>query len=296
MIHVKIIADSISAYYGTRITTFELEYHRYIHAEFMTHREFSRNAASSRAIPVARMLELVREEPVVPVHLGKNKSGMQATELVDNPEEVLCVWRELAKTTANFVEKLNELGLHKQVANRPLEAFQRIKTVMTTTNTANWYWLRNHSDAQPEIWKLAELMQEAQDASTPVILYKDQWHMPYVEQEFAWGQQTFKDETGASIALDKAKMISSSCCAQISYRKNDPSLEKAETIFQRLIESKPCHASPTEHQATPVGPYDTLETEGITHMLRNRTLCSGNFRNWIQHRQLIDQNVMKDEA
>lgn len=292
-ISVKIIADSVSAHTGTRITTYELEYHRYIHSEFMTHRVFSRNAASSRAIPVATMIDMVRKNPVTPVFLGKNKSGMQATEEVDDPNAVMRVWNNLAVQVANGVEELNKLGLHKQVANRPLEAFQRIKTVMTTTDRANWYYLRYHESAQPEIVELAKLMQEADDCSKPVVLHKNQWHMPYVFNTLEGDEQVFFDEHNSIITLEQALTISSSCCAQVSYRKNDGSLEKAETVYKRLIESKPCHASPTEHQAKPVDPTEWFP-EGCTHITRKGVYYSGNLRNWIQHRQLIKDHVKYD--
>jgi thymidylate synthase ThyX len=83
MISAKIIADSISeSEYGDRITTFELEYPRFIHGELMTHRLFSRNAASSRAIPINKMMDQVLTAPAMPVEWGLNKSGMQAEEML----------------------------------------------------------------------------------------------------------------------------------------------------------------------------------------------------------------------
>ena len=44
-ISVKVIKDSISEK-GDRLTTFELEFHRYILAEWNTHRAISKNASS----------------------------------------------------------------------------------------------------------------------------------------------------------------------------------------------------------------------------------------------------------
>ena len=45
-INAQIVADSINQM-GDRITTYLLTYPRFIHAELMTHRVFSRNSASS---------------------------------------------------------------------------------------------------------------------------------------------------------------------------------------------------------------------------------------------------------
>jgi len=77
-ITAKVIADSV--FQGHRLTTLILEYPRFIHSEFMTHRVFSRNASSSRAIPVRTMLWQVIRNPAMPVHWGKNQPGMQAKE------------------------------------------------------------------------------------------------------------------------------------------------------------------------------------------------------------------------
>ena len=90
---VKVIADSISES-GKRITTFQLKYPRFIHSEVMTHRVFSRNASSSRAIPVKKMIEQVRNNPAMPIHWGANQSGMQAKNELNEcfRKEVGRVW------------------------------------------------------------------------------------------------------------------------------------------------------------------------------------------------------------
>ena len=51
----RILLDSLSPS-GARLTTMEVRYPRFIHSEMMTHRVFSRNAASSRAIPIKKMI------------------------------------------------------------------------------------------------------------------------------------------------------------------------------------------------------------------------------------------------
>jgi hypothetical protein len=79
MYEAKIILDSVGPN-AARLTTFELQYPRIVHAELMTHRVFSRNSASSRAIPTERLLERIERDPVLPVWWGKNQSGMQARE------------------------------------------------------------------------------------------------------------------------------------------------------------------------------------------------------------------------
>lgn len=315
MISARIIAHSKSSVTGKEIVTFELIYPRFIHSELMTHRLFSRNAASSRAIPVSKMIEMVRENPAAPIHYGKNQPGMQAKEELDdwNKGCVVEAWVSAATHAARLAEDMNKWGAHKQIVNRILEPFQWMKTVVTSTEWDNWFWLRNHPDAQPEIKRLAEVMWEAKEASEPQLLHPGWWHVPYFDNGYWCPFMMDEDCYDNPTTLEEALAISSSCCAQVSYRKLDDSLEKAKDIFAKLIESKPCHASPTEHQATPMkkthaygqapdfhpsekGTCNHPESvisweEGVTHADRKGNLWSGNFKGFVQHRQLIPDNA-----
>lgn len=300
-ISAKIIAHSIAPN-GQMIVTWELEYQRFIHGEFMTHRLFSRNAASSRAIPVATIINQVRNDPAMPIHWGENQAGMQAKNVLSDAltHSAKYLWKKAANFAADIAEGLTKIGLHKQATNRILEPFQTMKTVMTATCMDNFFWLRNHEDAQPEIKELARLMWEALQASTPNKLEPGDWHVPY----FGNGQWFAKRD---EMPLADALAISSSCCAQVSYRKLDDTLEKAQMVYKRLVDSEPVHASPFEHQATPMpnlfdapafekGPIVSAHgywmwPKGVTHVDRNGQYWSGNFIGWIQHRQLIPNNV-----
>lgn len=305
-VSAKVICDSINPR-GVRITTFELEYPRIIHSEFMTHRMFSRNAASSRAIPVSSVIDLVETNPAMPVHWGKNQPGMQAKEELDEVTKtgVQGLWLEASKQAVSIAKVMNDMKAHKQVVNRILEPFQHMKVVLTMTERANWYWLRNHTDADPTIHELARKMKEAEDESVPMQLQFGEWHLPYIwryrnnKGKMIYGAEehnvTVLEDFGPQtivheLTLEQAQMISASCCAQVSYRKQDGSLEKAETVFERLIESEPVHASPIEHQALC---FDNTYywPEGVTHRTRDGTSWSGNFRDWIQYRQLIPGNA-----
>jgi hypothetical protein len=298
MISAKIIADSINPR-GVRITTYELIYPRIIHGEFMTHRQFSRNAASSRAIPVKAMLDLIEKDPAMPVHWGMNQPGMQAEkELDENTKEaVKALWLEAARQAVSIARVMDDMKVHKQVVNRITEPFQHMRTVMTTTEKANWYWLRDHKDADPTIAALAYAMKVAEEASEPEYLEIGQWHVPYVKTEIWYNRdftpkslQSYYDENGVEITLEQALKISASCCAQSSFRKAETSLEKAENVFSRLIESEPVHASPVEHQAMC---FDDRYywPDGVTHRDKEGVYWSGNFRDWIQYRQLIPNNA-----
>jgi hypothetical protein len=190
---------------------------------------------------------------------------------------------------------MRDMGLHKQIVNRVLEPFQLIKTIVTATEFNNWFWLRDHADAQPEIKDLAKKMHDEYAASIPVSLFEGEWHVPYVNtQRSVHSAEVFYiDENDKYITAEEARMISPSCCAQVSYRKNDGSLEKAQVVFDRLINSVPVHASPVEHIATPIVDKEGFSIEGITHLDNRGQLWSGNLRGWVQFRQLIPNNVKK---
>ena len=282
MIAAKVIADSISEL-GYRITTLELEYPRFIHAEFMTHRQFSRNASSSRAIPINKMIEQVTTNHAEPVHWGLNQAGMQATDEQANTTFTINAWIDARNDAIKHAKKLQDLGLHKQIVNRVLEPYQMIKVLVTATNFDNFFALRLHKDAQPEIQELARVMYDAIHTSVPVLLRYGEWHTPYHGNGY-WT----KDSTDS---LETALKISCSCAAQVSYRKLDDSLEKALAIYDKLVTSEPVHASAFEHCATPL----SRETQdGVTHIRIDGIPCSGNFERWVQYRQLIKNHECRE--
>lgn len=134
-----VIADTISPA-GKRITTLQLRYPRMVHSEFMTHRVFSRNASSSRAIPVERLIEDVLRDTAMPIHWGKNQPGMQARKKHDAP--VLLdgtfvsnenAWLAARDQAIEAARAFTKAGYHKQIVNRLLEPFAHINVVVTAT-------------------------------------------------------------------------------------------------------------------------------------------------------------------
>lgn len=265
-ISAEIVADSESSY-GKRITTMELVYPRFIHAEFMTHRQFSRNASSSRAIPVAKMIEAVRNDPVVPLFWGKNQKGMQAEEECNNAVSVPDVvdkedgtglqwdisdqtreeaWFRARDHAVLMAQSFADADYHKQVVNRLLEPFAHIRVVVTATEWSNFFALRDHPDAEPHIQLLAQKMKLALQSSEPDRLDNGQWHLPY----------TLPDERRL-YRNDILLKLSVARCARVSYRTHAglvPKLEEDLALYDQLVGTIPLHASPAEHQATPVEP------------------------------------------
>lgn len=297
-ITATIIADSINDN-GIRMTSMEIEYPRFIIAELNTHRMLAKNSASSRAIPVKTMHEQIRKSPAMPVYWGKNQGGMSAKEELTGSdlEDVQALWSEAREFDLSIAARMEELGLHKQIANRRTEADMLMKTVISGTEWANMFWLRTHATAQPEFKVLADLMLEAQLCSKPMLLKPGQWHLPYILLERLGNRIAYYaySDPDTEISLMQARIISASCCAQVSYRRNDDSYTKALKVYRQLIESSPVHASPVEHQATPMKPRSfaakllgrNFTEEGITHVDRQGNRWSGCLQDWIQFRKLI---------
>ena len=295
-ITAKVIAKSICPG-RNRLITFELEYPRFILSEVNTHRMLSKNSASSRAIPTSRMIELIRQNPAEPVFWGKNQPGMSAAEELsgDDLRAAQESWFTAMEHALCALQDMTDAGLHKQIANRVAEPWCMMKTVMTGTHFANLYHLRRHPAAQPEFKTLCDAMIKAENEFGDMnVLLPGQWHLPYIDvQETARGMRYF---AGAEeVDLETAKKVSASCCAQVSYRRLDESVDKALDIYGKLIESDPKHASPVEHQGTPMKmthQRDLSDWEhGVTHMRRDRSLWSGNFGGWIQLRQTLENEA-----
>jgi len=314
----RVIAKSKSAVTGKIITTIEAEFPRIVLAEFNTHNAISKNASSSRAIPVPKMLEQVRTNPAFPARFGAANKGMQDkgehSALVpvwggwDNPIPPDLAWEQAAKSAAFFAEKFHEAGYAKQVCNRLIEPFQMMKVVMTATEWNNFMWLRNHGAADPSIEQLAKVIKEAIDGTEVVELQPGEWHVPYYN-DGVWKLcptlSTVEPCDKFGHTLEHALMISSSCCAQVSFRSLDDTIEKAKGVVAKLNlhgeePDQPVHASPLEHQATPIIELFDDELfkpmywpEGVTHVDRDGTLCSGNLKGFIQHRQLVPNHVKR---
>ena len=294
-ISCKVIAKSVSPSL-IEIATIEIEYPRFILAELNTHRMLSKNSASSRAIPIRKVHEYIRNSPAIPVEWGKNQAGMSARELLSKEEAAAAkeIWLNgIDSAIFHSLVLAEQYNVHKQIANRITEPWMTMKSVVTATNWLNFFELRAHPDAQPEFRELAYAIKDELDATTPQKLEEGEWHVPYVQTDRNKdGVLEYYDQFGKLLSLEDAKTISASCCAQVSYRKNDDTLEKAKQVFDRLM-STPMHASPIEHQATPMV-NASLKDPGVTHLTKSGDLYSANFRGWIQNRQLYANESVKN--
>lgn len=268
----KVICDSIAQ--GTRLTTLEVTMPRIVLAEFNTHRVFSRNSASSRAIPVEKRIQAVLDNPFIPEAFAANKPGMQAGDVLDAKasEEARFDWLAARDHAVDHASFLAVSGVHKQWANRLIEPFSWTTVVVTATEWENFFNLRISALAQPEIRKAAELMKAAMDASIPKELPHGGWHLPYIQLDET--EYVTEDMIKASVAR----------CARVSYLTHDGIRDFAKDIelHDKLLASR--HMSPFEHPA-------------VVNFANPERFC-GNFRRpWVQHRKmLVGEAVAPAEA
>lgn len=238
-----VVLDSVSPN-GDRLTTLEVVMHRFVLAEFNTHRVFSRNSASSRAIPVRKQLERVRNDPAIPLSWPAEQRGMQGGDQVAEPWRAEATWLEARDLAVCQVQDLADLGVHKSVVNRLLEPFMWHTVVVTATEWDGFWRQRCSPLAQPEMRAAAEAMRAAYDTSTPTPVNWGEWHLPYI----------LDDERRAAPDTRLAE-ISAARCARVSSLTHDGvrDLDKDMELYHRLVIADPAHASPLEHPATPAG-------------------------------------------
>ena len=306
------------------LSTLLLRYPRWIHAEQRTHRvipldeglsfeqptpspmadpNLSRNAASSRAIPVKKMIEDVLRDPAVPLFWGKNQPGMQAHGQCDSRVSVPFggglnvdrtrqqAWLYARDQAVGMAEAFAEAGYHKQLVNRLLEPFSHITVLTSATEWSNFLELRDHPDAEPHIRMLAQAVRKClEDESTIQTLEPGQWHLPFVMQaDIDRVTEMLEDPEFDGSHEDVLIPLSVARCASTSYKTVDGfdmTLERATALYDKLVSSRPIHASPAEHVAQ--ADRLVLNSPGDGPMWRWKHASQhGNFIGFRQHRHML---------
>lgn len=265
-----------------RLTTFEVTIPRIVLSEFNTHRVFSRNSASSRAIPIEKRITQVESDPFIPDSFGKNRAGMQSSEELSDveAEKARSVWLHARDHAVEQARELAKLGVHKQLANRLIEPFCWQTIIISATEYDNWYALRAHGlAAQKQIQIPAQMMFEEMKKSTPTLLKEYEWHLPLIQQD-----EKIVDDYSCQfgIAISDAKKISVGRCARISYLTHDGKRDiKADIdLCDKLYNDG--HMSPFEHVARPMTKFDIDRFN-----LNKYDPFLGNFKGWVQYRKEI---------
>lgn len=283
-IEATLLAHSKHPEKNIELLTYEVVLPAIIWPEVLTHKVFSRNAASFRAVPTNIFISEIMERPYMPMHWGKNQRGMQAHEEIDNLVVIDGVswsreqaWLFARDQAVKHAKAFADADYHKQVVNRLLFPFVHMRAVISSTHWLNFETLRSHPDAEPHIRILSDLMADIRRNSVPKVLQYGEWHLPYIT-----------DEELAELGLEACKKISAERCARVSYKLRDGSDRKYDpefALYRQLVESYPIHASPVEHQATP-DRYDVIQTYYDRSPWQSPEL-HGNFTGFIQNRKLI---------
>lgn len=299
-ISAKVVLDSVSPH-GVRLTTMELRYPRMIHGEFMTHRVFSRNASSSRAVPVEKLVYEAEHNPAMPERWGLHNKGMQdggvMTQFGEKTarQDWLAARDDAVARVKTMIERPERAS--KQIINRLLEPFTHINVILTSTYWQNFYVLRDHSDADPTMYALARAVIDARDTSKPLERDFSDWHLPYTcdaDIDAAMSYALDNTERLNIVDLDKLdgtilslmQRMSAARCARVSYLTHEgkePTVEGDLKTFSRLLSSQPLHASPAEHQAQP----DRVRHAGYGAQAWENPHLHGNFVGWKQHRKYL---------
>jgi thymidylate synthase ThyX len=280
----------------------EVSFPRIVLAEFNTHRMFSRNSASSRAIPVKTMLARVQNDPFVPVWFGKNQKGMEAEVELDPMAKMKAEaeWLRARDSAVRHVERLQmpDVDLHKQIANRILEPWLYHTVIVTATEWDNFWGLRRHKAAQPEMRYAADIMFRAFNASQPKQVLPGHWHLPLMQaDEFVLDDNSpeWNEPVGAPCVLmrwQEACWVSVGRCARVSYLTHDGKRDiKADIELATRLQQNG-HMSPFEHVARPMTISEAEYKYGTrgefigdnTDPVKN--FC-GNFKGWVQLRKTL---------
>ena len=313
MISARILADSISER-GDRITTYLLTFPRIILAEFNTHRAFSRNSASSRAIPFKKMVESVQTNPFIPIAWQKDHKGMQGTEYlsdvpagVSDKEFAIDMWLEARDAAVNNSKILNDTGVTKQLCNRLLEPFMWHTVICTATEYENFFNLRCpeylinwYPSDRPEALEPAQaIFKSRKDAIARTEGECDGWteedwrecNISQAEIHIQALAEAMWDAMNEStpkllkigewhIPFDEDPQVATAKCARVSYTTVGSENKSAHTadieLYNRLLESG--HMSPFEHCAQVMSETDYYERP-----------WSRNFKGFMQYRELVER-------
>jgi thymidylate synthase ThyX len=262
----------------------EVVMHRFVLAEFNTHRAFSRNSASSRAIPTRKMIARVQSDPAYPISWPHEKPGMSGgVELdPDSTYNARLIWDNARQHALTAAARINDMGAHKSVINRLLEPFMWHTVIVTGDKEAyqNFFIQRCTQYAQPEIRAAANAMFNQFVASVPQSLDYGEWHMPLLQPD----ELDFYGDLGEDMD-EQRKHVSAARCARVSYLSHDGvrDVKKDLELYDKLVTAEPPHWSPLEHVCSPWTPQTPEEPEP-----------RGNLHGWVQLRHVVEAERLKN--
>lgn len=321
----EIVADSISES-GIRIITFVVTFWRAMLSEFNTHRVFSRNSASSRAIPVFKQLRDIMLDPFIPREFGVNKAGMQAgaalvgtlhnkaveiwlkardnaviqaLKMITSPEFIdaeAAAWSNKGGDFMSFV-----LDIADRLEAKDPTIVERDDFLGIHKGLANrllepfmWHTVIVTSTEWDNFFALRVSEQAQQEIRIIASMMKNlaDESTPTLLHEGEWHLPFLQEDEKewAKEHTEDAALAVAARCARVSYKTHDTGevdLVKDLALAESLRSNG--HMSPFEHAATPLH-YGTKAGEFVPSAGAFDNLYtgwSGNFHGWGQYRKML---------
>lgn len=281
-IKVELILDSLIN--NIRVSTLSLWFPRIYLPQFNTHRDFSRNASSMRAVPTERVIN--QFAVYTPENFKYNKKGMQPGDNLSEIDEssAQMYHRRYDKFSKAISRRLVGLNVAKEQANRYIESISYVKVLFTTTRTENFFNLRIHGDAQDGIRILASKIKESLENSIPI--HRDT-HFPYITGHEYQSRYSFND-------LLKTSVARSARVSYFNFEKEDilSNLVGDRELYNKLVVSQPQHMSPSEHQVFSPDMADVIFNIPWVHRESGERFVCGNFdQGVVQFRKLLECGI-----
>lgn len=299
----KKLADSITVK-GARITTFELTYNRFFHADVLTHRTFSRTASNTFAQNPSALRKELASGKHQPYLFGRSHPVEITNEI---SKEFYRLWMEMSMVLSSYSEKLQELGVSRYLVNKPLETFSTVKVVLTSTEWQNFFHLRD-TKGLPEMEELVHDLRTEYKTTAPDHLAVGEWHLPYIRPEDKAFVEAEFAESDRNFILAMLSSVRCSNWSTFVESLDHKTIREEIEIGQDLYRAG--HLNTFEHVATPwdvsskveelcrknssIMGYPIMMLNQITeHLSRPESVCPSwadvrNLRGWRSLRSFLD--------
>lgn len=305
----RVVADSAYMHNGVlyRLTTMVVKLPRIVLAELNTHRVFSRNSASSRAIPTRKQLRALVRAAFVPSSFGTAVGGMNAGPALEGEllETAIAVWGDalysqmwyaLCLTTSpDYVEReweqwvleenddfgafVMDVAARIEDKTNPIHNEQLLWTTKGLTNRLLEPFMMHEVIITSTEWENFFNLRTDENAQeeirTAAVMMKEAYDssVPEVLSEGEWHLPFIQPEEKewAKQNPELAVKAVTARCARVSYLTHDTGKLDLNADY-RLADSlgENGHRSPFEHAGEPFGAAEwSLREDGIAALVNS---------------------------